>query len=66
MLPGGCGSTSCPLVIPGCSNPGCLGGECPGPGPGIGETNGEGDDNPTTSTYFPWLFKVANAFKVML
>jgi hypothetical protein len=48
LLPGGCGSTSCPLIVPGCSNPGCVGGACPGPG--VGETNGDGDENNPTSS----------------
>lgn len=49
-LPGGCGSTDCPLIVPGCSNPGCVVG-CPGPG--IGESEGEGEgDEPTSSKWF--------------
>lgn len=48
-LPGGCGSTGCPLINPLCSNPGCVVG-CPGPGPGIGEGESEGDQPSTTET----------------
>jgi hypothetical protein len=48
-LPGGCGSTDCPLINPLCSNPGCVVG-CPGPEPGIGEGEGEGEGDQPSNT----------------
>ncbi|CZR68450.1 uncharacterized protein PAC_18349 [Phialocephala subalpina] len=44
--PFGCGSESRPLLDPECSNPGCVGGACPGAG--LGDTDGDTDPDKTS------------------